>query len=172
MYEYNKLKFCPKCAGKLEFRKLEIDDPKRLVCVKCGYILYNNAHPAAAVIIEKDDKIVLIKRKIAPRVGDWALPSGFIEYEEKPEDAAVREAKEETGFNIKIKKLLGIYLVKKNVPANALGPTYYAQIVSGTAKAGSDVGDVKFFDPAKLPKNIAFVEHKEVIEEWRRRHKK
>lgn len=169
MYEYNKLKFCPKCGGKL-VKKLT-DERKRLTCLKCGYILYRNSAPAVALIMEKDNKIVLIKRGVSPKAGFWALPSGFIEYEESPEEAAIREAKEEAGLKVKIKDLIGVYFFKE-APINVIGPTYYAKVISGKLKHGSDVRNVRFFNVDKLPKKFAFKEHLQSIKDWRKKYGK
>lgn len=170
MYQYNKLKFCPICAGKL--KRQTVEDRRRLVCSKCGYVIYHNAFPAVAIIIEKDGKIVLVKRKVAPRAGYWALPSGFIEYEESPKQTALREAFEETGFKIKIIDLVGIYFFNKFVLAHTLGPTYYAKIVSGKLKPGSDVSEAKFFNPKNLPEKFAFPAQYLAIEDWLKKYKK
>ena len=62
-----------------------------------------------AVIIFEKDKLVLIKRKNPPFQGEYALPGGFVDVGETVEEACIREAKEETSINIKIKKLIGVY---------------------------------------------------------------
>ncbi len=102
------INFCRLCGGKVEEKIIE--DRKRKLCKRCGTINYENPIPAVAVVARnKKGEILLIKRKVEPQKGFWALPSGFIEIDEAPEAAALREFKEETGFTGKIKKLIGIY---------------------------------------------------------------
>ena len=73
-----------------------------------------------AIILDKEKKrVVLIKRKNEPFKDFWALPGGMVEYGEKVEDAVIREAEEETGLKVKIKKLFGVYS-----KPNCFWPTY------------------------------------------------
>lgn len=166
MYEYNKLKFCPKCKGRL-VKKIE-EGGKRLVCSKCGYIIYRNPYPVAIILIEKDGKILLAKRRFEPKKNYWALPGGFIEFNETPIETAKREAFEETGLKIKVKKILGIYLSKPTRDLHGVGSIFLAEILSGKLRPGSDVKKVKFFDPFKIPQKYAFKEQLKVIRAWRK----
>lgn len=168
MYEYEKFRYCPKCKGKL--KEINIEGFLRLQCIECSYIIYRNPYPAVSIIIEKEKKIVLIKRKIKPMIGYWALPSGFVEYEEDSEEAAAREVLEETGLKVKVIDLIDMSFFSKVVKANVIGACYYAKIISGTLKSGSDVSEVAFFNLDKLPENFAFRQHLISIEKWRKKH--
>ena len=70
---------------------------------------YKSPKLTADGLILKDKKVLLIKRKNYPFKGKWALPGGFVEYNEKTEDTAIREVFEETGLNTKINSLVGVY---------------------------------------------------------------
>ncbi|RLI30286.1 NUDIX hydrolase, partial [Candidatus Bathyarchaeota archaeon] len=80
------------------------------------------------VIVRKDGSIVLIKRKNEPFKDHWAIPGGFVEYGERVEEAAIREAKEETGLEIRIKKLVGVYSDPNRDPrGHVISITYLAE---------------------------------------------
>ena len=77
-------RFCPHCGTALVPR----DDhgTVRPTCPACAFIAYSNPAPAAGVILERKDSIVLVKRRFEPQVGLWGLPAGFMEYGEAPEE--------------------------------------------------------------------------------------
>ena len=70
--------------------------------------MYKNPVPTVDIIIEKDDKIVLIRRKNEPFKGKLAMPGGFVNEGELIEDRAIKDAKEETSLGIKLKEILGV----------------------------------------------------------------
>jgi len=83
----------------------EEEGRKRLVCPACGWVNYENPIPSSAALVRNEKgEILLVKRGVEPGRGKWALPSGFIEIEETPEEACLRELKEETGLEGKILK--------------------------------------------------------------------
>lgn len=93
--------FCPECGKKLIEKKY--DGRTRLFCNNCKQVIWMNPKPAAGMIIEKDNKFLLQKRKIKPHKNKWSIPAGFLEIEEKPKEAAIRELKEETNLKLKEK---------------------------------------------------------------------
>ena len=97
---------CPFCGNPLIKKVLE--GQQRLFCGQCSVPLYENPIPATCtVVVDGDRQILLVKRSIEPKSGQWCLPGGFMELGEKPEQAALRELKEETGLSGRIEKLLG-----------------------------------------------------------------
>ncbi len=121
-------RFCPKCGGPLESRQLKPGDPPRLVCGSCGFVFYLDAKVAVGTIIRTDDKrIVLVRRAIEPGYGRWVFPSGFVDRGEQISAAARREAREESGLDVRIDSLLNIYSYAGRAPivivyvATALG---------------------------------------------------
>ena len=166
MYDYKHLKFCPRCSEKL-LKKI-VFGRKRLVCGNCGYIIYRNAYPATSGILENDGKILCLKRARDPKKGLWAIPGGFIEYEETAKQALKREFFEETGLKVNIKKLIGVYLFRSNPESNVLGPCYEVETIGGKLNIDKkESTNAKFFDINKLPK-LAFKEHLKVISDWRK----
>lgn len=151
------IKFCRICGGNIEEKILE--EKERKICKRCGTINYENPIPAVAMVAKnKNGDILLIKRKVEPKKGFWALPSGFIEMYEDPEIAALREFKEETGFTGKIKRLIGIYSQKSSYYNHILVIAYFIEISAGHLSFGDDAEDAKFFKKSDLPK-LAFSSH-------------
>src|SRR5574341_945740 len=155
--------FSPRCGGRLQQRFAEGRD--RLVCEKCESIFYQNPVPAVAVILQQNRRILLVKRKFEPRAGDWSLPAGFIEWGEGPEQTAVREAHEETGLNIAVQELYGVYRGWDYPDYEILLVVYRAEILGGELRAGDDALEAEFFDFAHLPENIAFRLHRDILTE-------
>jgi len=143
-------KFCPKCGSNLAIAKL--NDNSQYTCKNCGWIYYSNPLPSAVAFVRNiDNQILLIKRGVEPGKGKWALPSGFIEYDELPEKAVLRELKEETSITGNINRLIGVYVEPTKVYGNVLLIAYELDYVKGKPKAGSDTTDARFFPVDKLP---------------------
>ncbi len=142
-------KYCPQCSSILNYKILQ--GRERRVCRKCGYIRYRNPIPAVGAVIFDYGKILLIKRKFEPSKGDWALPSGFIEWGETAEDACIREVKEETGLAVKPEILLGVYRQVSHVYGELIVIVFSAIIIGGDLKAGDDAEDAEFFKIPDLP---------------------
>ncbi len=112
---------------------------------------YRNPALTVDTIIIEDNRIVLIKRSNNPYRDHWAIPGGFVEYGEKVEDAAVREAKEETGLDIELTKLVGVYSDPDRDPrGHTVTVAYTAKIVGGTLQSDSDAKDARFISPDEL----------------------
>lgn len=96
------------------------------------------------VVIEFPGReIVLIKRGFEPFKGHWALPGGFVEVGETVEEAAVREAKEETGLEIQLQRLIGVYSDPRRDPRrHTVSVVFHARAAGGTLRADSDAADV------------------------------
>jgi 8-oxo-dGTP diphosphatase len=157
--------YCPWCAAPLVTK--ETDGRPRLKCPDCDFIWYRNPIPAAGAIIYQDSKLLLVKRKYPPRVGDWTFPAGFMEYDESPVECCIREIKEETGFDIKIDRLFWNYAGHDDPRSNATLALYIAQITGGDLKAGDDAAEVRFFALDEIPSNIAFQAHRDAITDFK-----
>lgn len=115
-------------------------------------------------IFDKNENFILIKRKNEPYKDFWALPGGFVDYGESVEDAAVREALEETSINVKLEKLVGVYSNPDRDPRrHTISITYLARGDMNKRKAADDACDIGIFTKEDLEKiNIAF-DHTEII---------
>ena len=119
---------------------------------------------AVDVIIRRsDDTIVLIKRKNPPFKDFYAIPGGFVEYGETVEAAAIRETKEETGLDVKILKLVGVYSDPERDPrGHVVSIAYLAEQVGGTLRSSTDAKEVDAFE--KIPKELAF-DHQKILKD-------
>lgn len=118
-------------------------------------------------VIIKDGKILLIKRRSTVFAGTWVLPGGGVEYGETVEQAAVREAKEETGLDIEIVKLLNVYSDPKRDPRfHSVSTAFICKVNGGTLLKETDEStDAKFFSPEEL-KDLQFgFDHKQIVED-------
>lgn len=162
-------KYCPLCGSELEGKKEE--GRRRLFCPKCRWVNYENPLPSAAAFVKnRRNEILLVKRGVEPGVGKWALPSGFIEIEETPEKACLRELEEETGLRGEIVRLIGVYSQKSLLYKNVLIIGYEIK-AEGILSPGSDSLRADFFSPVKLP-TIAFSSHREMIRDGLKDKKK
>ncbi|MEM2637997.1 MAG: NUDIX hydrolase, partial [Candidatus Hadarchaeales archaeon] len=117
---------------------------------------------AVDAVIKAKNGIVLVRRKNPPFRGKWALPGGFVKYGEKVEEALTREVKEETGLEVEIEKLLGVYSDPSRDPrGHVVSICFLAKVVSGKMRAGSDAAEVRIFK--KIPwKRLAF-DHAKIL---------
>lgn len=157
-------KFCPKCGSDLAHRFIEQEQTERLVCDNCDFIFYINPTPAVAVILMNDRQVVLVKRKYEPRKGMWSLPAGFMEFGETTQQTAVREVKEETNLNIKVKELFGVFPGFDDPRVHVVLIAYRGEIINGQIKPGDDASEVRFFSLNELPGDIAFKAHRNILE--------
>ena len=146
--------YCPICGRVLELGV--IDGKERKFCPNCDFIDYKNPLPVAVAIAVKGKKVLMIKRGIAPRKGAWGPPSGFIEVGETPEEACLRELKEETGVSGQVVRLVGVSrLGDKEVYGDMLMVRYLVKVGDEEITPGDEVEDARFFDIAELSDNYA-----------------
>jgi ADP-ribose pyrophosphatase YjhB (NUDIX family) len=105
------------CGGPLDSRLLKDGDPERLVCGSCGYILYLDPKVAVGTVIRLPDaRIVLVRRAIEPGYGLWVFPGGYVDRGEPLDLAAIREAREECGLDVRLDGLINIYSYPGRTP--------------------------------------------------------
>jgi 8-oxo-dGTP diphosphatase len=140
-------------------------------CAVCGEVHYRNAKPCAGVLIERRGRLLLARRGVPPHLGDWNVVGGFVQPDEHPEDAAIREAREETGLDVAIGELVGMWVDRYgDLPGDdfTLNIYYRACPLGGRQVAQSDVTELEWFEAGSLPPNMAFEHEAEVLEAWRR----
>ena len=143
--------YCPFCGNNTKMITKIINGEKRRVCPECGFIQYKNPLPSVAVVGVKNNQLLLIKRGIEPYKGTWAIPSGFIEEYETPEQAALRELKEETGLRGEIKNLVGVFREKSKMYGSVLIIVYEVNLKEGIPVSGDDAEEVRFYTIDSLP---------------------
>jgi 8-oxo-dGTP diphosphatase len=127
---------------------------------------HKNPRPTVDVVIETDGGIVLVRRRNPPH--GWALPGGFVDEGERVAAAARREAKEETGLDVELSDLLGVYSDPARDPRGILTiSTVFVGRASGAPEGGDDAAEARVFPLDALPPEIVF-DHATIIEDYRR----
>ena len=115
------------------------------------------------VIIPSERGVVLIRRANEPFEGRWALPGGFVEVGETVEEAAYREAAEETGLAVEVARLVGVYSDPERDPrGHNVSVAFLARVLSGDLVAATDASEVAVLDPSSV--ELAF-DHSKIIED-------
>src|SRR5512136_2357817 len=141
--------------------------PKRTIqCPNCKKEIevFRNPIPTVDIIIEIESKgIILIKRKNPPY--GWAIPGGFVDYGEPLEEAAVREAKEETNLDVELVKQFHTYSDPGRDPRFHCVSTVYIAKGHGTPQARDDAREIGAFTDSSLPKDLVF-DHAKILEDY------
>jgi ADP-ribose pyrophosphatase YjhB (NUDIX family) len=157
--------FCPLCGAGLELRSLKPTEPDRLVCVGCGFIFYQDPKVAVGTIIRDErDRIVLLRRAIQPGYGKWVFPGGFVDRGEAVLDAAHREAREESGLEIRVERLLNVYSYPGPAPVIIV---YVASIEGGSFACDEESLEGGFFTADAIPwDELAFKSTYDALKEF------
>ena len=160
-------RFCPRCGGRLETRLLKDSEPERLVCRECSFVFYQGPKLVAAAIFELDGGIVLTQRAIDPGYGKWTFPGGFVERGERAETAAEREALEESGVEIEVTDIVGLYTYEGQIPAIVV---FSAEVRGGEPTPLDETMAVKSFLRDDLPwSEMAFPSTEHALKDYLRK---
>jgi 8-oxo-dGTP diphosphatase len=156
---------CPMCGGALEARNLRPKEPERLVCTQCGFVFYLDPKVAAGTIIrDAEQRILLLRRAIDPGYGRWVFPGGYVDHGEAVHTAAVREAQEEAGLEVRLDRLLNVYSYPGGAPIIVV---YEASILGGELAWDDESLEGRFFHPHELPwDELAFRSTLEALREY------
>ncbi len=136
-------RFCPRCG-----RPADIDFPRRISCPHCGYAAYYNPKPVAAAIpMDEDGRLILLRRGFDPGQGLWTFPGGFVDLGESVPQAAVRETDEELGLAIELQSLVGVY---SGAEDRVVLIVYRARAL-GRPRTSPEAVEVQAFGPAEIP---------------------
>jgi len=159
-----KYKYCPIC--KKELIEKELEGRIRITCPDCVRIFYRNPLPAtAALAVNEQGEILMIKRAVEPFKGQWCLPGGFVEMGESLAESVVRELSEETGLSGKAGRFVGAHIQKSEMYGGVLVVGIEVITKDGTLTPGDDAEEAKFVPIDKIP-DIPFETHRKLIEEY------
>ena len=115
------------------------------------------------VVIPSERGVVLIRRSTEPFAGQWALPGGFVEVGETVEEAAAREAAEETGLAVEVARLIGVYSEPERDPrGHNVSVAFVVRVLSGELAAATDASEVSVLNPSSV--ELAF-DHRRIIDD-------
>ena len=140
----------------------------RRYCSACDRVIFRDPKVAAGVVVEDDDRVLLVKRGTGPGQGLWSIPAGFVEFDEDPALTAARECLEETGLKVELLGLLDV------LPGGGMSGeasfliVYRGRVLEGRLEASDDADQVAFFDVGNLPQ-LAFESTERALEIWRTR---
>ena len=152
--------FCPTCGAQL--KSVHTEGQTNSSCSGCGRITYYDPKVAATTVIGDNNQVLLVKRGNEPGYGLWSLPGGYVDRGEIVEEAAAREVFEETGLNIDITRLIGVFS-QKNHPVIVIA--FSGEQISGELQTSDETLAVEFFDIDVLPE-MAFPRDQEIIKSW------
>jgi len=153
--------FCSKCGGPIDVHT--VGDRPREVCSLCGTVFYRNPLPAAAaLVLDAERRVLLVKRKYRPNLGMWCLPIGFAEMGETIAQAALRELREETGLEGRVLRLVDTDSWSSSYYGDLLIVTFEVEKLGGAESPGDDAAEVGYFPIDSLPP-LAFPSNEKAI---------
>lgn len=143
------INFCPRCGLRVSLQE-KFGKP-RAVCSKCGWIHFADPKVAAAVLVEQDGSVLLVRQVNEPFRGLWILPAGFVDTGEDPAQAAERECLEETSLTVRATRVLNVIAGREHPHGADFIIVYAAQFISGVPQACDDADQVGWFKRSNLP---------------------
>jgi ADP-ribose pyrophosphatase YjhB (NUDIX family) len=158
------MNFCSHCGSSVELLIPAGDTLMRHVCAACGTVHYQNPKMVVGCIPEWEDKILLCKRAIEPRLGKWTLPAGFMENGETANFGAARETLEEANARVEIGALYTFY----NLPGiNQVYLLFRGRLLDLDFSAGTESLEVRLFAEHEIPWNeLAFPTISETLKHY------
>jgi len=155
---------CVNCGALLVPR--EIEGRMHEACPNDDFVLWHDPKVVTAVVVEAPGGVLLGRRGIEPGRGLWCLPGGFVNDDEGPLDAAVRECQEEIGAAVEVTGLVGVYHIAKTDAPSMVGIGYRATLKHGeTAQTGSEMLELEVFALDSLPP-LAFPSHRQILGDY------
>ena len=143
-----KLSYCSLCSAPLKYEVPEGDNRVRPICTVCGEVHYTNPSTVAGAVAVYENRFLLCKRDIEPRIGYWTIPAGYLELEEDVAAGAIRESLEEAHAEIEISRLLAIYSIPHISQTQVI---FLAKLLSPDVSAGEESQEVGLFLWEEIP---------------------
>ncbi len=148
------MNYCSNCGHRVSLRIPAGDNRERYVCPSCNAIHYQNPKMVVGAIPEWEDKILLCRRAIEPRLGFWTLPAGFMENGESTAAAAARETLEEANARVEIGDLFAMLSVPH---VDQVHVFYRARLIDLDFSAGIESLEVALYAERDIPwRELAF----------------
>ena len=135
----------------------------RPVCPQCGRVVYYDPKVAATAVVERAGLVLMLRRAVETGYGLWSLPGGYVDRGEVVEEAAAREVREETGLQVEISGLVGLFSEEGHPVVVA---AYAAVETGGKLEAGSEALELGFYPLDGLP-TLAFPRDRLILARWR-----
>ncbi len=136
------------------------------VCPACGLPHYEQLKVGAGALIDRDGALLLVRRTREPFSNRWNLPAGYLEPNESPAQAALRETREETGLLVEAGLLQGVYFYDDDPRGSGLLIVYRCQVVGGALSESSEAEDATYFRREELPHGLAGGAHDLAVRAW------
>ena len=156
----DEINYCPRCGTQVE--DAQRFGALRRVCPNCDWVYFADPKVAVAVLVEREHKVLLVRRVNRPKQGFWTLPAGFVDAGEDPAKAAVRECAEETGLEVRVTGLVDVLSGQEHARGAHILIVYRGEIISGTESPGDDADQVGFFARQDLPP-LAFLTTEQIL---------
>ncbi len=153
-------KYCSGCASTLEIQ--DVEGRQRPKCPNCGRVVYHDPKIAATCIVERQGKVLMIKRDNQVGYGLWSMPGGYVDRGEVVEEAAAREVQEETGLLVEVQQLVGLF---SEAGHPVVVVAFTARETGGLLAAGPEAQDIGFFPLDDLPE-MAFPRDQLILNKW------
>ncbi len=151
---FSDLRYCPRCAGRLEWRAFQYSDVHHPVCTNCGFILWQNPKPCVDALIIRGNgarvEVLLGRRLAEPYSGLWDIPGGFLNVGDHLEETLVRECKREMDIEVAVQELIGAF-DDMFFDTQIVTLIFACKIVSGEPRAADIIDEVKWFSLFEPP---------------------
>jgi len=159
------IRFCALCGGEMRPRVVLPDGKRFKVCGRCGYIDFPGPKLVAGCLVIERGRVLLLRRGIAPQLGKWTFPGGYVDLGETPTQAALRETVEEVGMRVTLGPLLGLYSDPER-PIAAVA-VYLAEPGTEPPRTSAEATEVRYFAPDDLPwASLAFRTTRDALIDW------
>ena len=157
-------RYCPPCGGRLESRVVKVGEPSRLVCTACGFVFYLDPKLASGAVFSYDGGIVLVRRAIEPSYGKWVFPGGYVDRGETLEGATVREVKEESGLDDRLRILADAMPGIRNPVILAV---FLGEVTGGSLRMDDESLEIRPFPPSEIPwDDLAFPSTRTALQDY------